>query len=107
MPVYEKIAVMRRGRKLLFGLLFNFLFPEQMLQEKSLMKIPAVVFSLALMSAAAHHAFAQETQWQAITEQGIAHYGKGEYERAVAAIKKSLAMAEKQLGQIILRRRQA
>jgi tetratricopeptide (TPR) repeat protein len=75
-----------------------FCFLKQVLQEKSLMKIPAVVFFLALMSGAAQYTFAEETQWRAITEEGILHYGKGEYERAVAAIKKSLAVAEKQFG---------
>ena len=62
------------------------------------MKGLPIVFFLSLAFAAAQPAYAQDSKWRVITEQGISHYEKGEYDRAVAAIKKSLAVAEKEYG---------
>ena len=62
------------------------------------MKGLTIVFFLSLAFAAAQPAYAQDSKWRVITEQGISHYEKGEYDRAVAAIKKSLAVAEKEYG---------
>ena len=58
----------------------------------------ALLLPLALALAAAQPAYAQETKWKAISEEAISLYKKGDYERAVAAIKKSLALAEKTVG---------
>lgn len=56
----------------------------------------ALLFSLLLgMTVPAH---AQESKWRMISEEAISLYGKGQYDRAVAAIKKSLAVAEKAVG---------
>ena len=56
----------------------------------------ALLLSLAL--AAAQPAYGEETKWKTISEEAISLYNKGDYERAVAAIKKSLALAEKPVG---------
>src|SRR5690242_11278511 len=62
------------------------------------MKTRLLAFSLSLAFALAQPANAEDSKWRMITEQGISQYSKGEYERAVASIKKSLAVAEKEYG---------
>ncbi len=56
------------------------------------------VFLLTLVFGMAVPAHAQESKWEAISKDAISHYEKGQYDRAVAAVKKSLIVAEKANG---------
>ncbi|HKX53555.1 MAG TPA: tetratricopeptide repeat protein, partial [Nitrosospira sp.] len=62
------------------------------------MKTLSIAFFLSLLSGTVHVAYAQETKWRIFSEEAISLYKKGEYDKAVAAVKKSLALAEKEYG---------
>ena len=62
------------------------------------MKTLPLALLLPLVFACAQPVYAQEMKWKAISEEAISLYKKGDYDRAVAAVKKSLALAEKTVG---------
>jgi tetratricopeptide (TPR) repeat protein len=62
------------------------------------MKTLSTAFFLALVLGITQIAYAQQTKWRTFSEEAISLYKKGEYDKAVAAVKKSLAIAEKEYG---------
>ncbi len=62
------------------------------------MKTLTRAFFLSLVLGMAQPALSQETKWRTISEEAISLYKKGDYDRAVAAVKKSIAVAEKEYG---------
>ena len=62
------------------------------------MKTLSTAFFLFLLFDISHVARAQETRWRTFSQEAISLYKKGEYDKAVAAVKKSLAVAEKEYG---------
>jgi tetratricopeptide (TPR) repeat protein len=98
--VYEKMTPIQPGAR---GLVHSLDFAVRPLTQgykfmRNVMKTLPLALLLPLALAAAQPAYAEETKWKAISEEAISLYKKGDYERAVAAIKKSLALAEKTVG---------
>src|SRR5687768_15736990 len=73
-------------------------FGLQSAAKRKSMKTFTHVFVLSLVFGMAQPVQGQETKWRTISVEAISLYKKGEYDRAVVAVKKSLALAEKEYG---------